>query len=147
SSAGAAAALLLRGRAVIFAMLKAGRKSGVVLSTALKKEKDPPSESVSDGSRKAEEFSALKIGSLCCANKGRQRLRNPATADSARLAMDNSQPKRRERERNLENVHDKGARRRRPSLILHSFDSSSDSFFELPALIVNLMVVASLSLT
>jgi hypothetical protein len=87
----AAAAVALGGAAV----LKAGRKSGGVSSIQLnekagttppEKEKRCPSESDSDG-RSIELFSALKRSGryVCCANKGRQRPRNPATAESARL--------------------------------------------------------------
>jgi hypothetical protein len=81
-------------------VLKAGRKSGGVDSiqlnekgeaTAPEKEKRCPSESDSDG-RLIELFSALKGSGryVCCANKGRQRPRNPATAESARLVISES---------------------------------------------------------
>ena len=81
-------------------VLKAGRKSGVVGSiqlnekgaaTAPEKEKRCPSESDSDG-RLMELFSALKRSGryVCCADKGRHRPRNPATAKSARLVMNES---------------------------------------------------------
>src|SRR5207245_8882781 len=83
------------GGAVAF---KAGRKSGGVGSiqvNALKKEKRCPSESASDGKRSKELFSALKKcgRSVCCADKGRERPRNPAKAESARLVMRESSVK------------------------------------------------------
>src|SRR5438874_9108153 len=94
-----AAAWALGGAAV----LKAGRKSDGVGSiqlnekggaTAPEKEKRSPSESDSDG-RLMELLSALKRCGryVCCANKGTQRPRNPATAEIARLVISESSTK------------------------------------------------------
>jgi hypothetical protein len=92
SSAVPAEAVALCRLSVVLAMLKAGRKSGVVVSirvNALAKEKDPPSESASDGTRREELLSGLKKSrrSVCCANEERPILRNPATAESARFII------------------------------------------------------------